>query len=46
MEWGDSVYTVLPIPDDVSQALEALGAKRVETRAKRIKELLAELNGN
>lgn len=30
MEWGDSVYTVLPIPDDVSQAFEALGAKRVE----------------
>ena len=30
MEWGDSVYTVLPLPDDISDALAALGAKRVE----------------
>ncbi|MEL6640322.1 MAG: YdeI/OmpD-associated family protein [Pseudomonadota bacterium] len=30
MEWGKSTYTVLPIPDDVSAALFANGAKRVE----------------
>ena len=30
MEWGKSVYTVLPLPDDVYEALAALGAKRVD----------------
>jgi len=30
MEWGKSTYTVLPIPDEVSKALIAAGAKRVE----------------
>lgn len=30
MEWGKSVYTVLPIPDDVAETLQAQGAKRVE----------------
>lgn len=30
MEWGDSVYTVLPLPDKVCEALKAAGAKRVE----------------
>jgi hypothetical protein len=30
MEWGESVYTVLPIPDDIAVALAKLGAKRVE----------------
>lgn len=30
MEWGDSTYTVLPIPQDVAHALKAEGAKRVE----------------
>ncbi|MEM6941691.1 MAG: YdeI/OmpD-associated family protein [Pseudomonadota bacterium] len=30
MEWGDNVYTVLPLPADVSEALAAEGAKRVE----------------
>ena len=30
MEWGDSTYTVLPLPDDVTAALAAEGAKRVE----------------
>ena len=28
MEWGDAVYTVLPLPPDVAAALQ--GAKRVE----------------
>ena len=30
MEWGKSVYTVLPLPDAVVDALQAKGAKRVE----------------
>ena len=30
MEWGTSVYTVLPLPDHISKALSAEGAKRVE----------------
>ncbi len=30
MEWGKSVYTVLPLPRDVSDALRAQGAKRVD----------------
>ncbi|MEO1284488.1 MAG: YdeI/OmpD-associated family protein [Pseudomonadota bacterium] len=30
MEWGDSVYTVLPLPDDVYADLLAQGAKRVD----------------
>lgn len=30
MEWGKSTYTVLPIPDDITRALRASGAKRVE----------------
>ena len=30
MEWGKSVYTVLPLPDDVAEALCAQGAKRVD----------------
>ncbi|MEM6588740.1 MAG: YdeI/OmpD-associated family protein [Pseudomonadota bacterium] len=30
MEWGKSVYTVLPLPDDVTDALLAQGAKRVD----------------
>ena len=30
MEWGKSVYTVLPLPDDVATALKADGARRVE----------------
>lgn len=30
MEWGKSVYTILRLPDDVANALEAEGAKRVE----------------
>jgi len=30
MTWGDSTYTVLPLPDDVTAALERQGAKRVE----------------
>ena len=30
MEWGDSTYTVLPIPDDVFAILSAEGARRVE----------------
>ena len=30
MEWGKSVYTVLPLPDEVYQALAAHGAKRVD----------------
>lgn len=30
MEWGDSVYTVLPLPDDVSRVLTAQSATRVE----------------
>ena len=30
MEWGKSTYTILPIPDEVSRALYAAGAKRVE----------------
>lgn len=30
MEWGDNTYTVLPLPDDVTDALTAQGAKRVE----------------
>ena len=30
MEWGKSTYTVLPIPDDIAEALAATGAKRVE----------------
>lgn len=30
MEWGESTYTVLPIPDDVSAILTAQGARRVE----------------
>ncbi|MEO0388499.1 MAG: YdeI/OmpD-associated family protein [Pseudomonadota bacterium] len=30
MPWGDAVYTVLPIPESVAEALAAQGAKRVE----------------
>lgn len=30
MEWGDSVFKVLPIPDDVYADLQAQGAKRVD----------------
>ena len=30
MEWGKSTYTILPIPIEVSSALQAAGAKRVE----------------
>ncbi|MEM9788147.1 MAG: YdeI/OmpD-associated family protein [Pseudomonadota bacterium] len=30
MEWGKSVYTVLPLPDDIAKALQADGARRVE----------------
>lgn len=30
MDWGDSTYTVLPLPEEVAQALIARGAKRVE----------------
>jgi len=30
MEWGDSTYTILPIPEEVDAALRAQGAKRVE----------------
>ena len=30
MEWGKSVYTVLRLPPDISDALQAEGAKRVE----------------
>ncbi|MEM8729226.1 MAG: YdeI/OmpD-associated family protein [Pseudomonadota bacterium] len=30
MEWGDSVFTVLPIPDDVMEVLARDGARRVD----------------
>lgn len=30
MEWGDSTYTILRLPEDVSAALIAEGARRVE----------------
>ena len=30
MEWGTSIYTVLPLPDEVAQALQAQRARRVE----------------
>ena len=30
MEWGDSTYTILPLPEDVAEILRAIGAKRVE----------------
>ncbi len=30
MEWGDSTYTVLPLPDDIANQFRAQGAKRVE----------------
>ncbi|SEW46294.1 protein of unknown function [Cognatiyoonia koreensis] len=30
MAWGDSTYTVLPLPDEVMQELGKQGAKRVE----------------
>lgn len=30
IEWGKSVYTVLPLPDEIAAALQAEGAKRVE----------------
>ncbi len=30
MVWGDSTYTVLPLPDDVTAELTAQGARRVE----------------
>ncbi|WP_342077887.1 YdeI/OmpD-associated family protein [Yoonia sp. SS1-5] len=30
MTWGKSVYTVLPLPDEVAEALHAQGARRVE----------------
>ncbi len=30
LEWGDSVYTVLPLPDDISGELAKEGARRVE----------------
>lgn len=30
MEWGKSIYTVLPIPEEILLALENEGAKRVE----------------
>ena len=32
MEWGDSVFTVLPIPYDVQSELAAQNAKRVEMK--------------
>lgn len=30
MEWGNSTYTILPLPDEVARTLQADGAKRVE----------------
>ena len=30
MPWGDSVYTVLPLPDDVVSALKRVQARRVD----------------
>ena len=30
MEWGDSTYTILRLPDEIANALKAAGAKRVE----------------
>ncbi|MEL6684187.1 MAG: YdeI/OmpD-associated family protein [Pseudomonadota bacterium] len=30
LEWGKSVYTVLPVPDDIATELHAQGARRVE----------------
>ena len=30
MEWGESTYIVLPIPEDIAAALKAEAAKRVE----------------
>lgn len=30
IQWGDSTYTVLPLPDEVTAAFTAQGAKRVE----------------
>ncbi|WP_180885730.1 YdeI/OmpD-associated family protein [Ruegeria sp. THAF57] len=30
MEWGQSTYTVLPIPHEIAAALKKLGTKRVE----------------
>ncbi len=30
LEWGKSVYTVLPVPDDIAEALQAQGTRRVE----------------
>ncbi|WP_375265283.1 hypothetical protein [Planktotalea sp.] len=30
MEWGESVYTVLPLPDDIYDTLKAQGTKRVD----------------
>lgn len=30
VEWGKSTYTILPLPDEVTAALQAAGAKRVE----------------
>ena len=30
MEWGKTLYTVLPLPNDVHQTLEAQGARRVD----------------
>lgn len=30
MEWGDSIYTVLPLPADIVEALKSQGTKRVD----------------
>lgn len=30
LEWGDNVFTILPIPDHVQAKLSAQGAKRIE----------------
>ncbi|MEM9716544.1 MAG: YdeI/OmpD-associated family protein [Pseudomonadota bacterium] len=30
MEWGDSIFTVLPIPKDITDTLSASGARRVD----------------
>ena len=40
IEWGKYVYTVLRLPAEVSKALAARGAKRAETRQKRIEALI------
>lgn len=30
MPWGDSVYTVLPVPDDIAEILATQNARRIE----------------